>query len=73
MSSSDEQKFQRVIEKLNSQNEKVSSLIDERNTVVLQSDEITEIIEERVETPQPVRQVEEKPQKETFCFLFWCW
>jgi len=73
LSSSDEQKFQRVIEKLNSQNEKVSSLIDERNIVVLQSDEITEIIEERVETPQPVRQVEEKPQKETFCFLFWCW
>jgi len=46
LSSSDEQKFQRVIEKLNSQNEKVSSLIDERNIVVLQSDDLSELIGE---------------------------
>ena len=70
LSSSDEQKFQRVIEKLNSQNEKISSLIDEQNIVVLESDEITE---EKVETPQPIKQTEEKPKKQTMCFLFWCW
>ncbi len=46
LSSSDEQKFQRVIEKLDSQNEKISSLIDERNIVVLQSDDLSELIGE---------------------------
>jgi len=46
LSSSDEQKFQRVIEKLNSQNEKVISLIDERNIVVLESDDPSELIVE---------------------------
>jgi len=46
LSSSDEQKFQRVIEKLNSQNEKISSLTDERNIVVLQSDDLSELIGE---------------------------
>jgi len=46
LSSSDEQKFQRVIEKLNSQNEKIISLIDERNVIVLQSDDLSELIGE---------------------------
>jgi hypothetical protein len=73
LSSSDEQKFQKVVDKLNSQNEKITSLLDERNMLVLESDEVTKIIEEKVDTPQPVKQIEEKPQEQQFCFLFWCW
>lgn len=71
LSSSDEIKFQNIVEKLNSQNEKIDSLIDERNMVVSESNTV-EIVEEKIETPQPVK-FEEKPEKEMTCFLFWCW
>jgi len=73
LSPKDEQKFQKVVNNLNSQNERVNSLIDERNMVVLENDEVPEIIEQKVTTPSPVKQVQEKPQKEPMCFLFWCW
>lgn len=73
LSPKDEQKFQKVVEKLNSQNEKIDSLIDERNMAVLESDDVSEVIEEKAKPVQAVKAIEEKPQKQMSCFLFWCW
>jgi len=72
LSSKDEQKFQIIIEKLNSQNEKIDSLIDARNMAVLESDDVSEVFEEKKTPLQVVKQVEEK-QEQISCFLFWCW
>lgn len=72
LSSKDEQKFQTIMEKLNSQNEKIDSLIDARNMAVLESNDVSKVIEEKVTYLQVVKQVEEK-QEEISCFLFWCW
>lgn len=72
LSSKDEQKFQTIVKKLNSQNEKVYSLIDERNMVVLESDDVSKGVEGMGNSVQEVRQVEDK-QEQISCFLFWCW
>jgi len=73
LSPNDEQKFQKIVEKLNSQNEKIDSLIDERNMAVLESDDVSEVIGEKTKPVQTVKEIEEKQQKQVSCFLFWCW
>lgn len=69
--------FQKITEKLNAQNEKINSLVDERNKIVSESKEVTniieEVIEDKVDTIAPIKPIEEEPQKQMTCFLFWCW
>ncbi len=63
-------KFVPMISKLNSLDEKINSLINERNMLV--SLYSSNIVENDVES-NLINQVEEKPEQELFCFLFWCW
>ena len=39
---------------------------------VLESDDVSEVFEEKKTPLQVVKQVEEK-QEQISCFLFWCW
>ena len=65
-------KFAPIISKLNSLDEKINSLIEDRNMLVFLNEFTTEIIEDDMES-NLLNQAEEQPEKELFCFLFWCW
>lgn len=65
LSQEEDPKFSRMISKLDSLNQKINSLIDERNALAVIADLET--------VSNPIKQVEKNPQKALFCFLFWCW
>jgi len=65
LSQEEDPKLSTMISKLDSLNQKINSLIDERNALA--------VIAERETVSNPIKQVEENPQKALFCFLFWCW
>ncbi len=73
LSQEEDPKFAPMITKLNSLDEKINSLIEDRNMLVYLNEEFSsEIIAEDVES-NLLNQAEEQPEKELFCFLFWCW
>lgn len=73
LSQEEDPKLAPMISKLNSLDKKINSLIEDRNMLVFLNEEFnSEIIEEDVES-NLIAQVEEQPEKELFCFLFWCW
>jgi len=66
LSQEEDPKLSSTIHKLDSLKEKINSLIDKRNMLVSQSGDAEM-------GSNLIKQIEEKPQKQLFCFLFWCW
>ena len=62
LSQTEDPKFFQTIDKLNLLNEKINSLIDDRNMLLFLYDDVFEPIEDEVES-----------EKQLFCFLWWCW
>ncbi len=73
LSQEEDPKFAPMISKLNSLDEKINSLIEDRNMLVFLNEEFpSEVVEDDLES-NLINQTEEQPEKELFCFLFWCW
>jgi chromosome segregation ATPase len=64
LSQKEDPKFFQTIKKLNLLNENINSLIDERNMLLFLYDDVFVPIEDEVES---------EPEKQLFCFLWWCW
>ena len=64
LSQTEDPKFFQTINKLNLLNEKINSFIDERDMILFLYDDVFEPVEDMVES---------EPEKQLFCFLWWCW
>jgi len=64
LSQIEDPKFSQILNKLNLFNVKINSLIDERNMLLFLYDDVFEPVEDKVEP---------EPEKQLFCFLWWCW
>ncbi len=85
----EEKKLQTLTGKLDTQSEKIDSLIDKRNTIIFESKDVSQSIESTSEpefyselpskpiedkiVPPQPNRIEIKYKKEPTCFLFWCW